>query len=87
MTNRGLLMLPLALKRNHISGSHTTATADVDRTLEAAKKSSDRDAQRRSRIRRRSNTAHRLLKQLASRLGRPALVPQVGRLVLSGSRT
>ena len=34
MTNRGFLMLPLALKRNHISGSHTTA--DVDQTLEAA---------------------------------------------------
>jgi glutamate-1-semialdehyde-2,1-aminomutase len=34
MTNRGFLMLPLALKRNHISGSHTAA--DVDRTLEAA---------------------------------------------------
>jgi glutamate-1-semialdehyde 2,1-aminomutase len=34
MTDRGFLMLPLALKRNHISGSHTTA--DVDSTLEAA---------------------------------------------------
>jgi glutamate-1-semialdehyde 2,1-aminomutase len=34
MTDRGFLMLPLALKRNHISASHTAA--DVDLTLEAA---------------------------------------------------
>ena len=34
MTDRGFLMLPLALKRNHISGAHTTE--DVDRTLSAA---------------------------------------------------
>jgi glutamate-1-semialdehyde 2,1-aminomutase len=34
MTDRGFLMLPLALKRNHISASHTTQ--DVDSTLEAA---------------------------------------------------
>lgn len=34
MTDRGFLMLPLALKRNHISASHTEE--DVDRTLEAA---------------------------------------------------
>lgn len=34
MTNRGFLMLPMALKRNHVSGSHTVE--DVDRTLEAA---------------------------------------------------
>lgn len=34
MTDRGFLMLPLALKRNHISGSHTAD--DVDRTLEVA---------------------------------------------------
>src|SRR5262249_4675265 len=35
MTDRGFLMLPMALKRNHISGAHTTE--DVDRTLEAAR--------------------------------------------------
>jgi glutamate-1-semialdehyde aminotransferase len=35
MTDRGFLMLPLALKRNHISGAHTEG--DVDRTLEAAR--------------------------------------------------
>src|SRR5690606_33382472 len=35
MTDRGFLMLPLALKRNHISGAHTAE--DVDRTLEAAR--------------------------------------------------
>jgi glutamate-1-semialdehyde-2,1-aminomutase len=34
MTDRGFLMLPLALKRNHISARHTAA--DVDLTLEAA---------------------------------------------------
>jgi glutamate-1-semialdehyde 2,1-aminomutase len=34
MTDRGFLMLPLALKRNHISASHTEN--DVDQTLEAA---------------------------------------------------
>jgi glutamate-1-semialdehyde 2,1-aminomutase len=34
MTDRGFLMLPMALKRNHISGAHTAA--DIDSTLEAA---------------------------------------------------
>lgn len=34
MTDRGILMLPLTLKRNHISAAHTDA--DVDRTLEVA---------------------------------------------------
>jgi glutamate-1-semialdehyde 2,1-aminomutase len=34
MTDRGFLMLPMSLKRNHISGAHTEA--DIDRTLEAA---------------------------------------------------
>ena len=34
MTDRGFLMLPLALKRNHVSASHTEA--DIDLTLEAA---------------------------------------------------
>jgi glutamate-1-semialdehyde 2,1-aminomutase len=36
MINQGILMLPLTLKRNHISGAHTQA--DIDRTLEAAEK-------------------------------------------------
>jgi glutamate-1-semialdehyde-2,1-aminomutase len=35
MTDRGFLMLPLALKRNHISGAHTAD--DIDRTLDAAR--------------------------------------------------
>jgi glutamate-1-semialdehyde 2,1-aminomutase len=35
MIERGFLMLPLALKRNHISGAHTEE--DIDRTLEAAR--------------------------------------------------
>jgi glutamate-1-semialdehyde 2,1-aminomutase len=35
MTDRGFLMLPLALKRNHISASHTAE--DVDQTLGAAR--------------------------------------------------
>jgi glutamate-1-semialdehyde 2,1-aminomutase len=35
MTDRGFLMLPMALKRNHISGEHTEE--DIDRTLEAAR--------------------------------------------------
>jgi len=35
MTDAGFLMLPLSLKRNHISGSHTAE--DVDRTLDAAR--------------------------------------------------
>jgi glutamate-1-semialdehyde 2,1-aminomutase len=35
MTDRGFLMLPLALKRNHISAAHTEE--DIDRTLEAAR--------------------------------------------------
>ena len=29
-------MLPMSLKRNHVSGAHTEA--DIDRTLEAAEK-------------------------------------------------
>ncbi|WP_152362344.1 aspartate aminotransferase family protein [Microlunatus speluncae] len=36
MINRGFLMLPMSLKRNHVSGAHTQA--DIDRTLEAAEK-------------------------------------------------
>ncbi len=35
MTERGFLMLPMALKRNHISGAHTAE--DVERTLDAAR--------------------------------------------------
>ncbi len=35
MTERGFLMLPMALKRNHISGSHTQD--EVDATLEASR--------------------------------------------------
>ncbi|WP_426504842.1 aspartate aminotransferase family protein [Dactylosporangium sp. McL0621] len=35
MTERGFLMLPMALKRNHVSGSHTAA--EIDLTLEAAR--------------------------------------------------
>jgi glutamate-1-semialdehyde aminotransferase len=35
MTQAGFLMLPLALKRNHISGAHTEE--DIDRTLDAAR--------------------------------------------------
>jgi glutamate-1-semialdehyde 2,1-aminomutase len=34
MTDRGILMLPLTLKRNHISAAHTAE--DIDRTLEVA---------------------------------------------------
>ncbi|TDD96418.1 aspartate aminotransferase family protein [Actinomadura rubrisoli] len=34
MTDAGFLMLPMALKRNHVSGAHTED--DVERTLEAA---------------------------------------------------
>jgi glutamate-1-semialdehyde 2,1-aminomutase len=34
MIERGVFMLPLALKRNHISACHSEA--DVSRTLEAA---------------------------------------------------
>ena len=34
MLDRGFYMLPMALKRNHISAAHTEA--DIDRTLEAA---------------------------------------------------
>lgn len=34
MIDRGFLMIPHALKRNHISGSHTVQ--DIDRTLAAA---------------------------------------------------
>jgi glutamate-1-semialdehyde 2,1-aminomutase len=35
MCERGIFMLPTALKRNHISAAHTLA--DIDRTLEAAR--------------------------------------------------
>jgi glutamate-1-semialdehyde-2,1-aminomutase len=35
MTERGFLMLPMSLKRNHVSGAHTEE--DIDRTLEAAR--------------------------------------------------
>ncbi|MGI5238323.1 aspartate aminotransferase family protein [Dactylosporangium sp. CA-139066] len=35
MTDRGFLMLPMALKRNHVSGAHTEA--EIDLTLEAAR--------------------------------------------------
>ncbi|WP_433077082.1 aspartate aminotransferase family protein [Dactylosporangium sp. CA-052675] len=35
MTERGFLMLPMALKRNHVSGSHTER--EIDLTLEAAR--------------------------------------------------
>lgn len=34
MTDRGFLMLPMTLKRNHISGAHTAE--DIDSTLDAA---------------------------------------------------
>jgi glutamate-1-semialdehyde 2,1-aminomutase len=34
MTERGFLMLPMNLKRNHLTAAHTEE--DVDRTLEAA---------------------------------------------------
>lgn len=37
MISRGHLMIPLSLKRNHISGAHTEA--DIERTLEAAHES------------------------------------------------
>lgn len=35
MIDKGFLMLPMSLKRNHISGAHTEA--DIDATLEAAR--------------------------------------------------
>lgn len=35
MTDAGFLMIPMSLKRNHVSGSHTDD--DIDRTLEAAR--------------------------------------------------
>ena len=35
MCDRGIFMLPTALKRNHVSAAHTDA--DIDRTLEAAR--------------------------------------------------
>ncbi|MET0135405.1 MAG: aspartate aminotransferase family protein [Kibdelosporangium sp.] len=35
MTDRGFLMLPMSLKRNHVSGAHTQD--EVDNTLEAAR--------------------------------------------------
>jgi glutamate-1-semialdehyde 2,1-aminomutase len=35
MTERGFLMLPMSLKRNHVSGAHTSE--EIDRTLEAAR--------------------------------------------------
>jgi glutamate-1-semialdehyde 2,1-aminomutase len=34
MCARGIYMLPIAMKRNHISAAHTEA--DIDRTLDAA---------------------------------------------------
>ena len=34
MVKRGIFMLPLAMKRNHISAAHTDA--DIDRTLNIA---------------------------------------------------
>ena len=34
MVERGFFLLPMALKRNHISAAHTQN--DIDRTLEAA---------------------------------------------------
>ena len=34
MTRRGVFMLPIALKRNHVSAAHTDA--DIDRTLNIA---------------------------------------------------
>jgi glutamate-1-semialdehyde 2,1-aminomutase len=37
MTDRGFLMLPMSLKRNHVSGEHTSE--EIDRTLEAARDS------------------------------------------------
>lgn len=36
MCERGIFMLPVALKRNHVSAAHTQA--DIDRTLETARK-------------------------------------------------
>jgi glutamate-1-semialdehyde 2,1-aminomutase len=35
MCERGIFMIPTALKRNHVSAAHTEA--DIDRTLEAAR--------------------------------------------------
>jgi glutamate-1-semialdehyde 2,1-aminomutase len=35
MTDRGFLMLPMSLKRNHVSFAHTEE--DIDRTLDAAR--------------------------------------------------
>jgi glutamate-1-semialdehyde 2,1-aminomutase len=35
MAERGIFMLPTALKRNHVSAAHTDA--DIDRTLEVAR--------------------------------------------------
>jgi glutamate-1-semialdehyde 2,1-aminomutase len=35
MCERGIFMLPQALKRNHVSAAHTEA--DIDRTLETAR--------------------------------------------------
>lgn len=35
MTDRGFLMLPMSLKRNHVSAAHTDE--DIDRTLEASR--------------------------------------------------
>jgi glutamate-1-semialdehyde-2,1-aminomutase len=35
MVDRGFLMLPMSLKRNHVSGAHTAA--DIDLTLEASR--------------------------------------------------
>jgi glutamate-1-semialdehyde 2,1-aminomutase len=36
MCEQGIFMLPTAMKRNHVSAAHTTA--DIDRTLETARK-------------------------------------------------
>lgn len=43
MIDRGVLMIPLALKRNHISGSHTAADIDLSLTAAAAALRSMRD--------------------------------------------
>ena len=47
MTRRGIFMLPLAMKRNHISAAHTDA--DIDRTLNVAEDVL-RDMQRNHRL-------------------------------------
>jgi len=35
MCERGIFMIPTAIKRNHVSAAHTEA--DIDRTLETAR--------------------------------------------------